>query len=263
MPQAEQYSVMKTLFENKTPYWSGELPVGTLSHSYYFYNIREKDNAYEGLLVIPQEYPLEWEEAEPGMMKLAVQKVKVYEENHRWVATPLDDWKMVDAVEQDLQWGCMELPGFCYIGNAAGFDTEVVMQTIYWSDFHGDTTPDATMNFLVSSNMTHTTLTHTGTEEDRESIEHLGVTVAPLYKRSEMEKPIQEMNEATYLGSYMTEEESIMEEDWGPVVEIGGGGSTMSPAQNLKIPPFFRAQLMINQELAADFELVLQEEDAP
>lgn len=228
---------------------------------YYIYNLKESGkNAYEALFVIKLNYPPDGQPEKEGKMYLAVQNMRVEKENGRWVVIALEAFRNIEATEQSLDWGCLELPGIVYSGFADDFQVDVKVQTVH-TVF--DTTPKPNAEFTWAARTQSESLTHLETSEDRDKIEGLGLSVAPVYpgeKRPEnLTVPTGEHSgggSSTGEGWYSQKTEP----GWGPTIELsGGGGGTFNPERDVLLPGYYVADLYVNNELAAQLDLFLQE----
>ncbi len=282
-PESMQEKIIDEIKEKEKtsifPSWDCGLNEWTDSQSgYYIYNLKQCDkNAYEGLFVVKVNYPPNGQ-PEEGKMYLAVQNLRAEKENGRWVVVPLENFRNVEATEQSLDWGCLELPSIVYSGTHSDFRIDAKVQTVYKVEstvqndnnfFFGnitsyfDTTPKPDAEFTWGARTQSESLTHLGTAEGREKIEGLGLSVAPVYFG---EKRPDNLTAATGYdsgggssngegwGSQRTEP------GWGPAIEINsGGGGTFNPQKDVVLPEYYAADLYINNELAAQLDLHLQE----
>ena len=119
-PESMQKEIIDEIHEKEKtgifPTWDCGLNEWPNSQSgYYIYNLKQcGKNAYEGLLVIKVNYPPDGQPEEEGKMYLAVQNLRAEKENGRWVVITLEDFRNIEAIEQNLDWGCLELPGIVY-----------------------------------------------------------------------------------------------------------------------------------------------------
>ena len=209
-PESMQAEILKEMLEKEKtryPTWDCGLNQWPNTQSgYYIYNLKQcSKNAWEGLFVIKVNYPPNGQPEEEGKMYLAVQNLRVEKENGRWVAIPLEDFRNVEATEQSLEWGCVELPGIVYSGVALDIRADVKVQTIYTvenavqqdnsnylfgnSSVYFDTTPKPNAAFNKAVRTQSESLTYLGTAEERDKIEGLGLSVAPVYSGEASRKP--------------------------------------------------------------------------
>lgn len=281
-PESMQEELLKEITEKEEsgiyPNWDigiDEWP--NKQNGYYIYNLKECDNgAYEGLLVIKLNYPPEGMPEEEGKMYLAVRKLCVKKENGRWVTVPLEDFRYIEATEMALEWGCFELPGMVYSGIAAGIRAEVKIQTVYTVDntiqsesnnLFGDissyyeTKPKPNAEFTSAQSSQDLTCTHLGTGEERDAITQIGLSVEPVY--SGEERP----SLSAAKGGYYSESSSTGSASsaqttapgWGPTLSLGGGGTSFDPDDEAEAAEYYAADIYINNELAGQTELYLQE----
>lgn len=248
---------------------------------YYIYNLKKSGkNAYEGLLTLKLIYPPNGQEKEGGIMYLAVQRLRVQKENGRWVATALEDFRNIKTAEQRLEWGCDGLSGIIYSGTASNFRVDVKMQTVYTvkntvqqnssfpllenssSRFYKAPNPNAEFTEAIMTQSK--SLTHLGTAEDRDTIERLGLSVAAVYRGKKRPGNLTPAIGYSSAGSNSSGESwgsQKTESGWGPTFMLNsGGGGSIDSAKDPILPEYYAADLYINDELAAQFDLHLQKE---
>lgn len=278
-PVLEQKMIIEEVRENERkgifPNWNSgldEMPYA--SEGYYIYNLEEIcENIYEGLLVVRVSYI---PEVIPDVDKkyLAVQSLRVERENTRWVALPIDDFRLVETLYDDFGWGCDELPGIRYTGVADDFEIDVTLQTIRTMDskvqdasdinflFSGtfyDTVPRPNSEFTKGAVNESCGVMHLGTEEEREGITSVGISVAAVYPGDEtMPQPeplgglgsVHNSNSSKIWGSEKTEP------GWGPYISfICGGYGTNLPERDIVFPEFYVADLYVNGEVVKRVDL--------
>ena len=280
-PASMQADIIKDMYakdkEGLYPYWNGDLEICPELHSgYYVYNLKHVEkNAYEGLLVVELSYPPNGQPEEEGEMYLAVQNLRVEKEDGRWVAIPLEDFRNITLEEQDLEWGCSELPGFTYSGTASNVQIDVVVQTINhvsgWSIENNDpfymfgavtnfyTVPKPDADFKSAQGTQFINVTHIGSEAERNSINQIGISVAPVF--SGEQRP--DLHAA--VGTYSAGSSSAGEDWFSYKLEPGREptfchGGSFYPAYDNELPEYYAADLYINNELAAQIDLRPQEE---
>lgn len=247
-------------------------------NGYYIYNLKKRDkNVYEGLLVIKRNYPPDGQPREEGKMYLAVQNLRVEKENGRWVVVALEDFRNVEAAQQSLEWGCFELPGMMYSGTHSDFRIDAKVQTVYTventvqnensnflfgnSTSYFDTVPKPNADFTRGARTQNEILTHLGTAEDREKIKRLGFSIASVYagesRPTNLKVPIREESGVSSNGGSWINQRT--EPGWGPAIKYGGGGGTFDPNRDVALPEYYAADLYVNNELAAQLDLLLQE----
>lgn len=247
-------------------------------NGYYIYNLKQcSKNAYEGLLVIKVNYPPDGRPEEDGKMYLAVQNLRAEKENGRWVVITLGDFRNVEAIEQSLDWGCIDLPGIVYSGTHTDFRIDVKVQTVYTvestvqsdnnnflfgSTSYFDTTPKPNADFTWAARTQGEIITHLGTAEDRDKIEVLGLSIAPVYSGENRPKNLT-VPVGGHSGGSSSNGESWSsqktEPGWGPTITNDGGGGTFDPNRDAVLPEFFAADLYVNDALIAQLDLKLQE----
>ncbi|MCI5648476.1 MAG: M56 family metallopeptidase [Fusicatenibacter sp.] len=284
-PESMQEEIQNEMLEKEKtgiyPNWDCGLNEWPDTQSgYYIYNLKQCDkNAYEGLLVVKVNDPPSGQAGEKGEMYLAVQNLRVEKENGRWIAIPLDDFQNVEAAEQSLDWGCLELPGMIYSGIASNICVDVKVQTVYSvestvqtenSDFlfgnsisYFDTIPKPNAEFTRAARIWSESLTHLGTKEERDRIEGLGLSIAPKYsgeKRPENLADVTGYNSGGASSSGESWGGQRTEPGWGPTIELhSGGGGTFDPKQDAVLPEYYVADLYVNDELVAQLDLHRQE----
>lgn len=254
------------------------------SSNYYIYNIEVlNEDTYEGLLVIKLvDVPdgMEWKE---NKYFVAHQKIRVFKENGRWVAIPLNDFSYVATEDRLDNYGCMDLPSITYTNTVDDYKIDIKSQTIYVVDnetritnnsafsslydsswnFNNVPIPNAEFTEAYDSNETN--LTHLGTQEERDLISQIGISVASVYPGEEKPENLEAATGDTASGhssdgtSWGTR---TTEQGWGPSILLSGGGSGGTFSQFLKIeaPEYYVVDLYVNNELYTQMELHLQEE---
>ena len=283
-PESMQKEIIDEIHEKEKtgifPTWDCGLNEWPNSQSgYYIYNLKQcGKNAYEGLLVIKVNYPPDGQPEEDGKMYLVVQNLRAEKENGRWVVITLENFRNIEAIEQSLDWGCLELPGIVYSGTHSNFRIDAKVQTVYTVEstvqsennnflFGGttsyfDTTPKPNAEFTRAARTQSEILTHLGTAEDREKIERLGLSICPVYAE---EKRPENLTVPTggHSGGSSSNGESWFSQDtkpgWEPIIKNDGGGGTLEPNRDAVLPEYFAADLYVNDELIAQLDLMLQE----
>lgn len=247
---------------------------------YYIYNLKQYDqNTYEELLVVKVNYPPNGLPGEKEKMYLAVQNLRVEKENGRWVAIPLEDFHSVEASDQNLEWGCAELPGVLYTAVADKFQITAKVQTIHKvdntiqnaNDFNFpfgttsffDTTPKPNTRFSSAILIYRSGVLHLGSQEERDLIKRIGLSIAPVYPGEERPTDLFHYTGGYGSGGSSTTGESWGSEStklgWGPYIEIAGGGGTFNPDQAVILPEFFVADLYVNGDRLEQVDLYPQE----
>lgn len=277
-------NLQSDLIQSADKKWDNELSGNAESSNYYIYNLEViDDNTYEGVIVLKlvnspdgMEYELE------NGFFVAYQTVRVYKKKGRWVAIPLEEFQYTETYE--LQYGCSKLPAVTYTGTQKDYRIDIRFQTIYiienqststnsgdfsslfgttWR-FNGEPIPDAKFSSAYDNH--ESTLTHLGTQEERDSVNRIGVSTAAVMQGQE--KP-EELPSA--IGSHNVHSSSSdgssyatmsVEQGWGPEKHLsgGGGGGTFYQLLNIDAPEYYVANLYINNELYAQMELRLEEE---
>ena len=282
-PESMQKEIIDEIREKEKtgifPSWDCGLSEWPNSQSgYYIYNLKQCDkNTYEGLLVIKVNYPPDGQPEEDGKMYIAIQKLRVEKENGRWVAIDSEAFQTLEVMEQDLEWGCIELSGNIYTGTHDKIRVDVKVQTVYkiesteqtgnnMSPFGHtpafDTTPKPNAEFTRGIRTQSSSITHLGTAAERDFISGVGLSIAPVYSG---EKPPEKLNAATYdSGGGSSTGESWgarkTEPGWGPTLEMNtGDGGSFDPNREVVIPEYYRADLYVNSEITAHLDLYPQE----
>ena len=280
-PENLQAELIKSTDRN----WNCELR-GThdSSENYYIYNLESpKKDIYEGILVIklsgvPND--VEWTE---GMSYLAYQKIRTYKENGRWVVTPLYELNYVETKQNLGRYGCMDIPSvITYTSTISNYRLDIRFQTIYTvnnkvenndaitsilgGSYYG-TVPIPDAKFSEAYDNQETTLTHLGTKEERKSVKKIGVSAKPVYPGQERPQNLTPAVGCDNISSSSSDGSNFSiqktDYDWGPELTLsgGGGGGTFKQLLNVETPEYYVADLYINDELAAQMELYLQEEE--
>lgn len=286
-PESEQKAIIKEVSENakagKYELWDSGLEEMPYAHEgYYIYNLTKTgDNCYEGLLVtrvayVPDEIP-----SGPDKIYLGVQNLRVVKEGMRWCVTPMDDFSIVGSISDYMGWGCGELPGVRYTGRISDFEIDFTTQAIRtvnntvsnegdWGLIFGgatsfDTVPRPDANFDTGAMYNISGVTHLGTEDERELINCLGISLEAVFegedRPEELKVPepnsVVSSNGSKFYGSRNTEP------GWGPYVKFHSSGFTQSSnMDDLAIPEFLVADLYVNGEYVGQIELYTDGGDA-
>ena len=211
-------------------------------------------------------------------MYLIVQRLRVWKEDGRWVTLPMEDFRMVEASEQSLGWGCAELPGTVYTATVGKLRIDVSVQTVYTVDgmerveqemlFWGsstsyDTKPQPNAVFTSVAMVQSKRLAHLGSQAEQDEIGGLGLSVAPVWPGEEAPK---ELASAAGLGSGGGDDmgnswaSQRTEPGWGPSIELGGGGGeSFDPQETPVFPEYFVADLYVDGLFIARTALYPQE----
>lgn len=277
--QAELFAeIMENDREHRNPDWDDECEAWPYtSFGYYIYNLKQCEKyAYEALFVMRLNFSPFPEPENEGMMYLAMQNLRVEQQKGRWVAIPLEEFRYLEAKEQNLEWGSEELPGMIYTGTASNIRADVKVQTVHivdntvqddtnnWllgSGTSFDTTPKPSAKFDLVKTSEDMSCTHLGTEAERESITHIGLSVASVYFGEERPKYLAKAISETSGGSNEGRMWSSCETTpgWGPTIRMSGGGSSFEPTLNTELPLYYVADLYVNKQLFASMDLCLQE----
>lgn len=279
-PEFMQAEIANEMLEREKngiyPNWDCGLDGWPYSQSgYYIYNLEQcGKNAYEGFLVIKMNYPPNGQAEEDEKIYLAVQKLRAQKENGRWVAIPLEEFRSIEARE-DWNWECAELPGIVYSGTACDIQISIKVQTVYTVEdteqtdesdlFFGiaapsfDTTPKPNAEFTRSVRTQSDSVTHLGSQAERDKIEQIGISVAPVYHGEKRPDNLTEAIGYDCGGNSSTGESwgtKRTELGWGPAIDLNiGSGGTFDPEHDDIITEYYAADLYINNRLAARLDL--------
>ena len=278
--QKELAELVTFRYENsRYPYWDTGLNSWPSSQEgYYLYNLRQVGDGYEAMLVFQLNYRPDGQAHEFGRIIVACQNIRAEKENDRWVVIPLEDFWWQEHTQQQISWGAAELPGYTYSAWYENIRVDINVQTIHYVDntvtteddmsfLFGSTTsydmvpkPNAEFDWVRYTN--HNMVTHLGTQEERDQIHNLRLSIAELYKntqRPELETPpdsegVSSSNQGTSWTGVNPQK------GWGPVLHLNGGGSS-GPADviNAQLPYGYAVDLYINGEKKAELDLTLQE----
>lgn len=266
-PESMQDDLAKVFGE-----WEPELPVDSIIQSgYYIYNIVYTDDGYEGLLVLQLSTP-----PAKGKLLIGYQPLRVSKENARWVVAELDNFQTVEVPASSIiNWECWELPSLRYVGRYEDFEIEMRVQTVYdvdnWvysSGFFGgsssfDLTPKPNAEFSQVAISQNKTITHLGTQEQRDEITHIGLGYEPVMEGEEPpDKTEIYKHQASSISSTDGSSWSnrTMDSGWGPVLDLLGGGSKFPADMYLEeLPEYYFSDLYINHQYITSLDLVLQE----
>lgn len=246
---------------------------------FYIYNLMRVDgDTYEGLFVVELNYSPDGKEAEGNKTYLAVQNLRVENESGRWVAIPLEAFRYVETISQSLAWGCLGLPGITYSGETNDMRIEVTYQTIhtidstvinrhefdFLSSSYYDITPKPNAEFSNAAQSKSTKCIYLGSEEEKDSITHIGLSIAPVYaggKRPNLTAP---SGDYTVSSSYTGEQwaNKKLYPGWDSTVIMDAGGTSTDPAKEIEHPEYYAADLYLNNEKVAALELILQKGEA-
>ena len=120
--------------------------------------------------------------------------------------------------------------------------------------------PNAEFDWVRYTN--HNMVTHLGTQEERDEINRLGLSITTMEEG--MDRPVlsppgaSEGVSSSNQGASWTSR--ALDDGWGPVEDLNGGGSS-GPADviNAQLPYGYAVDLYINGEKKAELNLTLQE----
>ena len=282
-PLADQTEIAQVMHQRQQeslwPTWDTGL-TGTpdQSEGYYIYNLEPAgEDAYEALVAVKLSGAPDGN-LEENRMYMAYREVLVQREGQRWVVVEQGDAQTVEAEETSLLWGVPELPSYVYADTAENFRVEVryqrtfvvnntVQNTNSTSWFFGpstsfDTVPKPNAQFDEVTHNQVTRCVFLGTQEEKADITHLGISVVPL-DEGEDRPSLHSAGRGSGGGSSSTGEDwasRTLDPGWGPVVPMGGGGSSSGfEKDSLSLPYRYAADLYINGNKAAELTLRLQE----
>ncbi len=279
-PEAEQAELI-AIDDYK---WDSGCSGSPESSNFYIYNLEmPQEDVYEGLLVmklvnVPDGF--EWVE---GKHYLTHQKIRAFKKNGRWVVTPLSDFAYTCTDRNLGNYGCLDLPATTYTDTVSDYKVDISFQTVYvvdnkikntdaFSSMFGNSysysyVPKPNAEFSDAYDNHETILTHLGTQKERDLISRMGIAVKSVHKGEEKPNIITYVGGDTDTWSSSTDGTSsavrTLEPGWGPSITLsgGGGGGTFSQLLNVNTPEYYVADLYINNELYAQMELHLQEEE--
>lgn len=249
--------------------WEPVVPIDpVVSSGYYIYNLVETEDGYEGLLVIELSSP-----GNDHKLLLGAQLLQAAQEGSRWVIRELEDIGAVecDAIET-INWNCFELPSFRYSGVCSDLEITVEYQTVHsvdnWMDTSGffgssrsfqiQARPDARFDQVAISK--NKTITHLGTQEQRDEISHIGLGLEPVHpgeERPERTEIYQHQSSSSASSDGSSWSNRSLEPGWGPVLNLYGGGSMFAGDGTETVKPeYYVCDLYINHQFIGSFDLM-------
>ncbi len=278
-------NMQKDLIKSTNGIWDCELD-GTCGsgESYYIYNIEAIDkDVYEGILVLRLVNKPNSMEREEGKRFVAHQKIRVFKEKGRWVTIPLGEFQYAKTDEEWLNYGSRELPAITYTSTVDDYKMDILFQTIYVVDnkiknddvfssmfgnsYSYNTVPILNAKFSMAYDNHETSLTHLGTQEERDLISRIGVSSVSVYPGQEKTGNLSAAIGGTDSWSSSSDGSSYatksVEQGWGPTVFLsgGGGGGTFTQLLNNNTPEYYIVDLYLNNELYTQMELHLEKEE--
>ena len=266
-------------YENgRYPYWDiGLNSWPTAENGFHIYNlVPAGKDAYEAMMVFELNYRPDGRETTEGKIVVAYQNLRVEKEGHRWVAVPLEDFQWKEHTWQQISWGASELSGFTYSDwygdirvdinyqTMHGMDNTIIIDSLFGSGTSFDTVPRPNAEFdWVRYLQTHS-ITHSGTQEQRDQIRHIRLALAEVQEgqaRPQLSEPLSgnSVSSSTH-GTSLVSVSVTLDKGWGPVQYMNGSGGSGSPdVISGHIPYGFAADLYINGEKTAELDLTLQE----
>ena len=283
-PADMQESIAKEIWEKraKSPNWDSGLECPPdKEKGYSILNMRKSGNdAYCALMVLPLAYPPDGQVAKEDMMWIAFQKVRVEKEDNHWIVMPAEEFKLIEIVDSDLNWGSGALPAYVYSNTWEDFRVEVHYQQIFIIDnirylenkldwFAGnetffDTVPKPNAEFDSARWLQTSGCVYTGDDEKKDDYHLLGLSVAVqenLEGRPQLIPP-----GGGYSGGSDSDgngwRSTWLEDGWDSnrMLCVSSGGSS-DAFENIadNIPAYYAADLYINGERVAEMTLQLQE----
>ncbi len=280
-PQAMQAELLQEMEKGGNPAWDSGLPeMANVQKGYYIYNLEHIDSTTcQGLLVVELNDPPGGKEAEKNRIYLAAQRLRVEKESGRWVVTALEDFRYLQARTHTMEWGCPELPGMTYAGEANGIRIEVFYQTIhtidsrktdsgnngFWPTVYYDTTPKPSGEFTKATRGYQTTCIYLGSQADKPSITQIGLSIDSVYAGEKRPANLYVPGGDFASGGSSAGEQWVsktLPADWGSTMLMDGGGTGMDPVKKAEHPVYYAADLYLNNQKVATLDLTLQEGDA-
>jgi len=278
-PEHMQEDILTEMLEKdrkEYPIWDPGLDEwANRQKGYYIYNLMQIDrSAYEGLFVVELNDPPNGEAEELNTAYLAVQKLRVEKENGRWVAIPIEDFRHVETPDQNLRFGCIDLPGIAYTGSAGDFQISVTYQTIHTvestaengglgasSSSRDGKAPKPNTEFTFAARGRSARALWLGNEADKSAISSIGLSFAPVYageKRPSRLRvpPIGEGSGGSNIGEQWITRTLLP--GWASALSMEGGGGSTDPTEEVRHPQYYAADLYVNGEKAASLDLTLQ-----
>lgn len=272
-PEADQEALAKSF-----PYWDSGIPVWPeVNSGYYIYNLSCTDDVYEGLLVVELSGNPDGTPIEENTCYIAYQPLRVQQENGRWVTYAEGDFQTLSTPKTlaIVNWECWALPSLRYVGETDGFRFEVQHQTVhsvenftYESGFFGSTQlfdripkPHARFDRVAVSH--NGTVTHLGTQEQRDEMSHLGIgfdRIMPGEERPDKTGIYNHQSSSSSSSDGSGWSNRSLEPGWGPVLNLYGGGSMHDPENKPETAPeCYFVELYINHKYVTTLELKPEE----
>lgn len=263
-PEEMQEDICTALMQRKEegwyPYWDTGLPAWPNQRAgCFFYNLKAVGDTYECLMVVQLNYPPDGKPEEDGTVWLATQPIRLEKEENRWIVRELGEFRCVQTQSQSLDRGCEELPALVYSGTSGDLRLEIRTQTIHTvSNKNESLVPKPSADFAYSYSHDSVICTHFGTQEQRDKIRQIGVSVSP-WVAGETRPDLESAGGAGMTGSSTngnTWGGRSVEPGWGPSVTVSGGGTGGSGnVLHLQQPECYAADLYINGKKAEQLEL--------
>lgn len=261
--------------QSREPEWDSGLPSWPKKESgYCIYNLQcVRNEYYEGQLVVELNYPPDGQAAKENTIYLAVQDVRVEQQDGRWVVLPLAEYRTAEiAPILGWTWGSQVLPAYVYQAVTKDFRVQVRYQKVFEVDNwvqeegfsffgasrHFDTTPKPHAEFSEVRYDRSMKCTYIGDEERKREIRVVGLSVKPwnpLEERPALAAAQGGGNSSSSDGAAYGSLE--LSGDWGPEIAFGGGGSghPFDPEEDFELPASYAADLYINNQKAEELTL--------
>jgi hypothetical protein len=243
---------------------------------YQIYNLTPDGDGYRGLLVFQLNYCPDGEVMEMNEICVATQELRVYEEKGRWVTETLGEIQTKIIIREDLAWGCRELPAIVYTGTYEDFRIDIRYQTVwtvenfvyssngFWgSSASFDTKPKPNAEFSETVQSQSYILTHLGTQEQRDSIQWIGVSLDRVMD-GEAEPEMMPLDPGSFVSGGSSDGQAWinrpLSEGWGPYLDLYGGGSTIPADPDRRVlPAYYAVELYVNNEFVTFMKLLPKE----
>lgn len=248
-------SIKNSLQKSQKAYWDAGLDSSPEEGSnFQIYNfIKNDDGSYNALLVVKMPY---YNCDNKNEERYATQELHIYEENGRWVVSPVSDFSYTVTYGMLGRWGCDDLPGIIYTAKTDDFIIECCYQLSFlYNDSNtatNTTAPLISAEFSEAYINTFSSVTYIGSEENKEKITTVGLATQnhsrsdkfPEFKKSISGTFSSSSSSGTFISSI---ESTLFREN----KEFLSGGGTSADPKTIQsaIPECIAAGLYINGEL--------------
>lgn len=255
-------TVSESLREKNSSFYEDELDGSPLySDEHYIYNLQKNDDgSYSALLVLLMYHHDSDNEFDK---KIAYQKLRVYEEDSRWVVSPESDFEYLVTYEMGLpQYGCRYLPSYTYTAETELFTVKIHYQLCFFAeDLLNFSKPLLNATFNTVSVSSFTECIYKGEENAKTDIRQLGIAAQSFDGKKDFEitaKPTAGDFTSTSSDGRITASETL-DYDWGNTVNLAQHGHTTNYKKNKSyLPEHIFASLYVNGELYE--EIILERE---